>query len=129
MLLRAIVVWLLLAVLAPVNGVVRNAWITPRIGELSGHLVSTLTLCVLIFIVAWGSILWIGPGDGRDASLIGLVWVVLTVAFEFLVGHFVFGNPWQKLILDYNIARGRVWVLVLVTSYLAPRWAMRMRGV
>ena len=129
MLVRAIAVWLVLAVLAPLNGIIRNAWITPRVGERGGHLVSTFTLCVLIFVVAWASISWIGPGGRGDAALIGLVWVVLTVAFEFLVGHYVFGNPWEKLLLDYNMARGRVWVLVLITSYLAPRWAMRLRGL
>jgi hypothetical protein len=129
MLVRAVAVWLFLAVLAPVNGIIRNAWITPRVGERGGHLISTLSLCVLIFAVAWASIRWIGPGRPGDASVIGLVWVVLTVAYEFLLGHFLFGNPWQKLILDYNMARGRVWVLVLIASYVAPRWAMRVRGM
>lgn len=129
MFVRAIAVWVLLAVLAPVNGVIRNAWITPRVGERNGHLISTFALCVLILAVTWASIVWIGPADFRDARLIGLVWVVLTVAFEFLVGYFVFGNPWQKLILDYNIARGRLWVLVLFASYIAPGLAMRLRGL
>jgi len=42
--------------------------------------------------------------------------VTLTVAFEFLAGHYVFGTPWHQLVADYNIFRGRIWVLVLITS-------------
>jgi hypothetical protein len=56
----------------------------------------------------------------RDAFLVGLLWVVLTVAFEFLAGHYIFGNSWETLLADYNVFRGRVWLLVLLTNLLAP---------
>jgi hypothetical protein len=44
----------------------------------------------------------------------------LTVGFEFLAGHYLFGNPWRRLLEDYNVVRGRVWMLVLLTTALAP---------
>jgi len=44
----------------------------------------------------------------------------LTVAFEFLFGHFVMGNPWEALLHDYNLVAGRVWVLVLTWIAVAP---------
>jgi hypothetical protein len=34
--------------------------------------------------------------------VLGLLWLVLTVAFEFGVGHFVFGRSWESLGEDYN---------------------------
>jgi hypothetical protein len=125
---KALVVWLLLAVLAPLNGAVRNAWLTPRIGEPGGHLVSTFTLCAVILLVALATIRWIGPGSGGDAALIGVLWVLLTVTFEFVAGHYAFGTAWGDLLADYNVVRGRVWVLVLVMCYLAPGLALRLRG-
>ena len=38
--------------------------------------------------------------------MVGIAWVALTVAFEFLAGHYVFGNSWEKLLADYNVLRG-----------------------
>ena len=46
----------------------------------------------------------------------GIMWVALTVAFEFLAGHYVFGNSWKRLTADYNVFRGRIWILVLLTA-------------
>jgi hypothetical protein len=69
------------------------------------------------------------PRGESDALLIGLFWVVLTVAFEFLAGHYVFGNAWQKLFADYNIVRSRIWLLVLITSLISPMLAAKLRGV
>jgi hypothetical protein len=45
---------------------------------------------------------------------------VLTLAFEFLAGHYLFGDPWERLLAEYNVARGRFWVLVPITTLLAP---------
>jgi hypothetical protein len=55
------------------------------------------------------------------------MWVILTVVFEFLAGHYLFENSWDRLIADYNMVRGRVWVLVLFASFFAPRWAAGVR--
>jgi hypothetical protein len=127
-LLRALVVWFGLVVLAVLNGVTRNSLITPRLGEQWGHVISTVILSVLIFAVAWGSNPWINPGTVRGAAAVGVFWVFLTVMFEFLAGHYVFGHPWRKLFADYNLARGRVWIFVLLATLLAPVWADRVRG-
>ena len=49
------------------------------------------------------------------------MWVTLTVAFEFLAGHFLFGTSWATLLNDYKVHEGRIWVLVLLTALVAPR--------
>jgi len=61
--------------------------------------------------------------------MIGVLWLVLTLAFEFLAGHYVFGNPWSRLWTDYDVLRGRIWILVLVTTLVAPVIAARIRGL
>jgi hypothetical protein len=55
--------------------------------------------------------------------------VALTLAFEFLAGHYLFGNPWSRLLEDYDVFRGRIWILVLITTAVAPRLCARMRGI
>lgn len=126
---RALVIWAILAVVAVANGIIRSAWLEPALGEGRAHILSTLALCALIFVIALGSIAWIGPGTRLQAALVGLLWVALTLTFEFLAGHFVFGHPWSRLLADYNLLRGRIWILVPITTYLAPRWAFRLRGM
>jgi len=54
-------------------------------------------------------------------------WVALTLAFEFLAGHYLFHNPWDKLLADYDVLHGRIWPLVLIVTLLAPVIAYRAR--
>ena len=128
MLVRALVIWFGLVVLAVLNGITRNSLITPRLGEHPAHIVSTVILCGVIAVIAWVSNPWLSPGTMKAALGVGVLWVSLTIAFEFLAGHYLFGHPWQKLFADYNLARGRVWIFVLLTTLLAPVWAERVRG-
>jgi hypothetical protein len=121
MLSRAIVVWLVLLVIASVNGAVRELLLIPRIGAAAGRAVSSLLLSAFILGVTWLTIEWIGPSSSRDAWRVGVLWVVLTLAFEFLGGHYLFGSPWPNLLADYNLFQGRIWVLVLIVTAIAPR--------
>jgi hypothetical protein len=70
--------------------------------------------------LSWLTIGWIRTVSARDAWTVGSVWLSLTLAFEFLAGHYVFGHPWRRLLADYDVSRGRIWVLVLVTTVVAP---------
>jgi hypothetical protein len=127
MLVKAFIIWLALVVLAVVNGGVRTALILPQTGEAVAHVISTVLLGGIIFLVAWLSVRWMGPRTARDAFRIGVLWLTLTVAFEFLAGHYLFGTPWATLLADYDLIHGRIWPLVLVANLLAPLWAYRMK--
>jgi len=126
---RAIAVWFGILVLANINGAARQAWLIPRLGEPGGRVVSTLALSGVVLLLTWLTIPWIGPASTRDAVKIGVIWLGLTLAFEFLVGHYVFGQSWRKLLEDYDITRGRIWVLVLLLVLFAPLLAARSRGL
>jgi hypothetical protein len=120
MLIHALAVWFVLLFVAITNGARRAAWLIPRLGESRGHVVSTVALCAAILVATWLTMNWLKPASAREALQIGGLWLVLTVSFEFLGGHFLFGQPWERLTADYNVLAGRVWVLVLVTTALAP---------
>lgn len=42
------------------------------------------------------------------------------MAFEFLFFHYVGGHAWEELLANYNIARGRLWPVVLLWVAVAP---------
>jgi ABC-type uncharacterized transport system permease subunit len=102
---------------------VREFFITRHLSEKSGHIISTVTLCALILLVVCLAIGWMDPRNQWQAFLIGVTWAALTLAFEFLVGHYVFGTSCEKLLADYNVLRGRIWPLVPLTCLVAPMFA------
>jgi hypothetical protein len=58
--------------------------------------------------------------SSQQALAVGIIWLCLTVAFEFLFGHYVANHPWSRLIQDYNLLSGRLWALVLLAVAAAP---------
>jgi len=54
--------------------------------------------------------------------------VVLTVAFEFSFGHFVFRRSWGDLAVDYAILRDGLLPIGLVVLMFAPIIAARLRS-
>ena len=120
MLLRALAVWVLLLVIAIVNGAVRETVLTPKFGPRSAHVLSTLSLSALILAAAWLTAPFVHYESVSAAWTVGVLWVVLTLAFEFLAGRFVFGKTWEVLFADYDILQGRIWPLVLLVTLLAP---------
>ena len=127
MFLRTIAIWFVLLIIAVLNGAVREALIIPRLGRGAGHVISTVTLSTAIMFVAWTAISWIGARGTADAFLVGSTWLGLTVAFEFVAGHYLFRKPWEELFADYNIVQGRIWIVVLLATLLAPVWAVWQR--
>lgn len=129
MIWRAIVVWVGVLALAVLNGAAREGWLIPQFGEASGRVLSTVVLCGLVLLVTWLTIGWIRPLTVGNALRVGTLWLVLTLAFEFLGGHYLFDQPWTMLLEDYDLSRGRIWVAVPVVVLLAPLWASRMRSL
>jgi hypothetical protein len=127
MMLRATVVWFLILLFAVLNGGVREGWLIPRFGELKGRALSTILLCILVLASSWFTIGWIRPSSTGEALKVGVLWLVLTLGFEFLVGHYVFGNSWAALLEDYNVSRGRLWILVPLLVLVAPLMMARMK--
>jgi hypothetical protein len=124
--MQAVGVWIILLIAAIINGTLRQKFISTLLDELPAHLVSTILLAVIIFIVSSLFIRAKGITKRSTLFLIGGLWVVLTIAFEFLFFHYATGVPWSKLLADYNILKGRIFVLVLLSSLLSPLIASRL---
>lgn len=119
--LYALGIWFVFVVVAVLNGTFRNLFLEPRIGKYAGHVISTIILISSILLVTFLFLRSLKAKYSRaDLLLIGLFWAFLTSMFEFLFGHYVIGNPWEVLFADYNIFKGRLWSLVLVTEFFAP---------
>lgn len=113
-------VWAAMAVVAIVNGGFRETVLIPRLGEYTGHVVSTGLLVAAILLISFAYFSWT-PIDYAQAELVGvgIVWTVLTVGFEFVVGY-VEGTPVSVTLGQYNVLAGQVWVVVPIALLISP---------
>jgi hypothetical protein len=124
---RAVLVWLALAVIAIFNAVIREAIYAPFTGETAAHQISTVTAIIFSGIFVWiVSARWRFTSRGH-AWRTGLLWLAMTVAFEFGFGRFVMGHSWSRLFHDYDLAAGRVWALFLAWILVMPAVIFRIR--
>ena len=120
MVIRYILCWPVLVVIAIANGVLRESGYGRALTELQAHQVSTAVGVFFIgLFIGFLSRRW-PLASAAQAWTIGSIWLVMTVAFEFLFGHYVAGHPWSRLLHDYDILAGRVWLLLLVWVASAP---------
>ncbi|REJ85759.1 MAG: hypothetical protein DWQ36_08250 [Acidobacteria bacterium] len=110
------------------NGVLRERVYAPRLQELRAHQLSTLTGVLIVGVFTWLVFPWLRVDDPGSAAQLGLCWLALTVAFEFLFGRFVAGHTWKRLLQDYDLRAGRVWTLFLTWIALAPWVVFELRA-
>jgi len=119
--LQAIGIWLLFAVVANINGIIRNFVYGPKLNELTAHQISCFTGIAMFFLVMY---LWLkltgAPFTSHNLIIIGIAFLFGTIAFEFLFGHYIIGHNWAKLLHDYNFLEGRLWALVLLWTSVGP---------
>jgi hypothetical protein len=114
------ILWLGLVVIAILNGLLREKVFRQHLKELPAHQFSTVTLLALISIFTWiFSIIWPLELPGH-AFAVGAIWLTLTIAFEFIFGHYAVKKPWNVLLTDYNLSKGRIWIFVLIWTFFAP---------
>jgi hypothetical protein len=123
----AVGAWLVLMVLAILNGALRNATYARALGEYAGHVLSSLIFVAVVFAVTYAFLRLARVDYGLgDLLVVGAMWLAMSVAFEFLFGHYVVGHPWSRLLADYNVLKGRAWALVLLAVFVAPLVAGRV---
>lgn len=125
---RGLLVWLVMLAAAVANGAFREMAITPRLGDSSGRVVSSIMLACIIIVIGRLLTPWLALQNSRAAWFTGLGWMGLTLAFEFLGGHFLFHTPWSQIVREYDIGQGRIWIIVPIATLLAPVLGFRPAG-
>jgi hypothetical protein len=123
---KYIVAWLGMMALAVANGIVRDKLYGPRVGELAAHQFSTAILLIAFGAYFYGlERLW--PIHSRaSAWLIGVAWLIMTLLFETALGRLVAREPWQRILADYNVLKGRLWILVPLWVLCGPYVVFRL---
>jgi len=124
---KYLLLWLPMLLIAFGNGALRELWIRKHTGELQAHQISTVLLVAFFGVYTW-MIVRIWPPESVDHAItIGLLWLLLTLAFEFLFGHYASDRSWGELLHEYNLLDGRIWILVPLWVAAAPYVFYRLR--
>jgi len=129
--LRSLTIWLVLIVAEIVHGILRAILLVPLVGEFRSNQIGVFTGSAIILLIACFTIRWIGAKRPNELLLVGLIWLVLTVAFEVLFGRFVVGLSWERIASDYNLLKGGLMplgLLTLLTLFFSPMIAAKLRG-
>lgn len=117
---RYVLTWFSMLAVAIANGALRQAVFATRMSELRAHQLSAVTGAILIGALIWVVIIRWPPVSGGMAIQIGLLWVAMTVAFEFFMVLVLMNQPLERALADYNLVAGRLWLLFLAWLAVAP---------
>lgn len=119
--LLVLLYWLVLMLLGILNGIIRQTVYGPYVGEPWAHHISVFT-AMFIMGIAIGLFLYYQKYQysNKDLMVTGVIWTSLSIAFEFLFGHYIMNHSWDALLEQYNIIEGHLWPLVLAFILFAP---------
>lgn len=123
--------WLGGAGLGIANGVARETLYKDWVGDEAAQWLSTASLAALLTGYFWALDRRWPLATTNDAVAVGSTWSVLTVAFEFVFGHYVDHKSWRDLAENYDVTKGRVWILIPAGMVIGPpavRLARLQRG-
>lgn len=126
--LKGVAVWLLLMGAEVVHGIVRTALLAPRIGDFKARQLSVFTGSALIMGITYQSIRWIGSRRKSTLLRLGLLWLLLTLIFEFVLGRKVMHLSWQRLLSDYDLRKGGLQPIGLLLMTFAPYLMERLQS-
>lgn len=126
-LVRAIAVWLVLIVAEILHGIARGVFLVPHVGEFRSSQIGVFTGSIIILVIAVAFVRWIGATRSIHLLAVGLLWLILTLAFEVAFGRFVVGASWERLAADYNVLEGGLLPFGMLVLMLSPLIAWKFR--
>ncbi|NTU93114.1 MAG: hypothetical protein HGB29_02775 [Chlorobiaceae bacterium] len=124
---RALLAWLLIISAESVSGVFRRIVLVPEFGELRSHWIGVATACAIVFAVSWRYARPPVEAHFGRALGTGLIWVVLTLMFEFGLGLGL-GYTVDRILADYDLSSGRLMLPGFLFMFFAPLLAARVRA-
>jgi hypothetical protein len=112
-------VWLMETLVSGFNFfALMNLVYEPAWGVLVAHQIGMSTRIVYIFIFAYLLLRYVKKYETRDLIHVGLLWLGLSLAFEWL-GGFAMGRPVDEILVGRNVLAGYMWPFVLLTYLLS----------
>jgi len=122
-------VWCCVILVEVFHGIARTVLLERFVGDFRARQIAVFTGSLLILAVAALFIRWIRPTRVGDAVAVGVVWLILTLAFELVFGRYVAHATWSRIVSDYNLLEGGLLPIGLLVLAAAPLAAAKFRHV
>ena len=106
-------------VIAIINAAIRELLFVKNFSEQTVHKLSTLTIIIFLGIYIYFILEKWRLVSLSQAVITGLLWMFLTVIFEFSIG-FAGKKEFSEMIKAYDITTGNLWILVPLFMFAAP---------
>lgn len=127
MIRRAVLVWLGVAFVITLCGMLRVLALDPAMSPLAAQAVSTAVSIAAVFGGAWLLVRSSPAPAFRDWRKAGLLWGFLTFGLETVMGRAWTGISWADMLDNYNLLAGHLWPLILLSTFVAPMvWGRRL---
>lgn len=117
---RGFFVWLLIVVGETVLGIARRSLLEPFIGDFRARQVSVFVSTAIVLAITFMFVRWLKASRASQFILVGVMWVVLTVGFEILLGRLAMGLSWERIASDYNVSEGGLLPFGFFVMLFAP---------
>ena len=125
---RAFLVWLVIIFAESIHGTLRQIFLAPLIGDFPARRIAFFVGMLLIFLIVYFFIRWIAAPTAKSLLLVGLLWAILTLFFEFALGFLILGYSRERVLEDYEVSRGGLMAFGLLFMTFAPLFAAKLRG-
>ena len=129
MIIKALLIWMLIAVAGVLHGVLRVSLLNRRVGDHRARQIGVFTGSAIILIISWLTVPWLGASTDVQLFGIGFLWLVLMLAFEIAFGRLVFRASWQRLASDFDFRKGGLLSIGLLILFAAPFLATKLQGL
>jgi hypothetical protein len=128
MILRAVIIWFVIALAEVMNGIVRVRFINRRAGDRRARQIGVFTGSSLILAIAWFAGGWVGAHSLGELLGVGSIWLGLMLAFDITFGRLVFHASWKRIAADFDVHQGGLLGFGMLILFLAPLLVATLRG-
>ncbi len=126
---KAMAVFVVIALVETLHGILRVKYLNRPLGDRRARQLGVFTGSVLILVIAWLTVPWLGVGTGGEALAVGMLWMLLMLGFEFAIGRLVFHFPWPRILREFDPTQGGFLVLGMLVLLFAPLLVATLRGI
>jgi hypothetical protein len=126
LLLNLIALCFTLAGIETLQGIIRNAFIAPKIGTKKAKQLSLISGTLLAFIVCY---FWIPNLEMQTTAQlfgVGLVLSIFMALFDVILSRYIIKLKWKVVLNDFNLMRGNFLLIGLLILSIIPIIVMRV---
>jgi hypothetical protein len=124
---RAAALWLLIAALETLHGIVRGLWLEPTLGVVAAQRLGFALGSALVVAVAWATSRWLGAATRIAQLQAGALWLLLMLGFELAIGR-ARGFGWARIAAEFDPCQGGFMLFGLLLMGLAPMLGAWLHG-